>query len=375
MNLTEYSQKQVIETLFGTFPRFIGPNQRRVDSMEELLSFMTAQSGATNCFVTVYAFYPFPIPLIDKIFLESDLEDNPAKGLGVGQALFEEATEKYKIPTVPLWSGNKSPHVFPLFKPEIVNDPSSLIKQVAYKLSLTSGQYHIIQEKDPITEKLVYKNVPWLDTRVLEPRRLCRFPNTRRITESGTASPYHCIILDPERFPDMDLKEILELSESPQNYPIKIGTPDQKMSEFDVHEINLDEWKGIQVPTSGSGGSGMFQGEQSLKDEHVEFMFNNLLERPCNKYAIKFGNPPHKARLSIVSELAFKGIDKNFVKFMLSLLHWFDYDPNFTNAQVDNIYKTMYKPPGWRVLEGEGVCRYESDNKHCIRCKGRKLTA
>jgi len=351
------SQSQAVNTLFGTFPRFVGPIQRKVQSMPELLSAMTSQSGVMNSFVSVYSFQNYGEIVLDKLFLESDWKD-PATALSVGQNLYEECTEKYKIPTVPIWSGNRSPHILPLFIPEVISNPSDTIKKVAYQITYSSNQYHI----DPYTNKYV----PYIDTRVLEPRRLCRFPNTRRITPSGTPSPHHCIILDPERFPDMSIQEVLDLSRSPQSNPIRLSPPTQRISDIYTN-INLDEWQGN---TTSPPTISPLTDSPCVNPSTTEYMLNSLIRRPCTRQGLNSPNPSHRVRCSAVDELHDSGVSESFTNYIFSTLNLFDYNPSTSAYHIHYNYEKGYKPYGKQAMQEEGLCNpVLTPNSPCLKCK------
>ncbi len=351
------SQSQAVNTLFNQFPRYIGPMQRKVQSMPELLSAMTAQSGIMNSFVSVYSFQNYGEVILDKLFLESDWKD-AATALLVGQNLYEECTEKYHIPTMPIWSGNRSPHIMPLFIPEVVTNPSDLIKKVAYQITYTSSQYHI----DPYTNKYV----PFIDTRVLEPRRLCRFPNSRRITPSGTPSSNHCIILDPERFPDMSIKEVLDLSLSPQTNPIRLSPPTQRISDI-FTTVKLDEWQGNVV---SSISSSPLSDTPYVKPSTTEYMLNSLIHRPCIRTGLNSPNPSHRVRCSAVDELRDSGISESFTNYIFSTLNLFDYNPSTSAYHIHYNYEKKYRPYGKCGMQEEGLCNpIMAPNSPCLKCK------
>ncbi len=354
------SHSQTCHELFGSMPRFIGPMQRQVNSMQELMSHMTSQSGIMNSFVSVYSFYPINNPVIDKIFLENEYKDKQTS-LRIGQSLFEECTEKYKLPTIPIWSGNRSPHIFPLFKPTLVDNPTELIKKVAYKIVHTSNNYYI----DPKS----YKKIPYIDSKVLEPRRLCRFPNTRRSTPSGTPSPNYCIILDPERFPDMSLTEISDLSSSPQNLNIKIPTErTKKITDIPVKDINLNEWNGMSISFSQSQTTHDID-TSKINSSSVDFVLDRLISRPCTRKGISVPNPRHIIRQNFVAELIEKNASPDFVNLLFSLLSPFDYDAEKTDYQVRWCYKGNFKAWGYKHINNEGLCCYDINNPICIKCK------
>lgn len=367
MQTSSISPSQASSLLFGRFPRYIGPRQCQVHSYPELLSHMSAQSGVTNCFTSVYSFIPKYTPIIDKLFLEAD--DEPAKALRAGQRLFEECTERYHFPTLPIWSGNRSPHIFPLFQPEVLPNPSDAIKKAAYKIVQTSNQYHI----DPYS----YKKIPYIDTRVLEARRLCRFPNTRRVSPSGIPSSNNCIILDPSRFLDMNIKEVQDLSQTPQTKNITFSSepPSSKLSDIPVSDINLDEWAGNQVssPTSLDPETEYYSSSR-IQPTALEYMIESLITRPCNRLSLQSPNPSHRARISIVAELKHKGIEKSFIKYLFSCFNLYDYDQTTTSIQVDHIFSKNYLPFGRRIMQEESLCNPEPSNPNCIKCQSRKYT-
>lgn len=361
--MESFSFSETCNLLWGTYPRFIGPTQSQVNSFPELQSHMVAQSGIMNCFVSVYHFYPFFNPVIDKLFLESDYE-NKEKSLQVGKNLFEECTEKYKLSTLPLWSGNKSPHILPLLLPEVVDNPSNTIKKAAYQLCYTSSNYYI----DPISKK----NIPYIDTKVLEPRRLQRYPNTQRVTESGLPSGNHCIILDPDRFLDMSLKEILELSRSPQTYNIKLNPPTKKISDINTKDIDLSEWSG-GASTSLSPTSSYSYTTNAPQSSTVKFLLDKLITRPCNRLGISYPNPSHIVRRSVAAELRKKGISESFSNYIFSLLNLFDYDPAITSYHIQKIYERKFYPYGYNEMKDEGICSdtfiSQHGNHDCINCR------
>lgn len=354
------SYSQTCQELFGTTPRQIGPIQRTVNSYPELLSQMTAQSGIMNAFVSVYSFYPFMNPVIDKIFLENEYKD-PKTSLRIGQSLFEECTEKYKLPTIPIWSGNRSPHIFPLFKPTLVDNPTEVIKKLAYKIVYTSNNYYI----DPQS----YKKIPYIDTKVLEPRRLCRFPNTRRNTPSGTPSPNHCIILDPERFPDLSIDEVTDLSKTPQNYKIKISARNKKITDIPTGEISFDEWNGTSESFNSLSPTSLSTNPTDIKESTLEFILDKLISRPCTRKGMSFPNPPHIIRQNFVAELRMKGASQDFVNFIFSLLSPFDFDHQTTAYHINKIYQRKFYPHKYNVINDAGLCCNDDGNIYCNKCK------
>ncbi len=356
--MLDLTYSQTCQELFGSTPRQIGPIQRSVTSYPELVSQMTAQSGIMNSFVSVYSFYPFMNPVIDKIFLENEWK-NPATALSIGQSIFQECREKYNLPTIPIWSGNRSPHIFPLFQPTLVDNPSEIIKKVAYKIIYTSDNYCI----DPIS----YKKIPYIDTKVLEPRRLCRFPNTRRSTPSGTPSPNHCIILDPERFPDMSISEVTDLSKSPQNYKIKIPVRNKKITDIPTHEISFDEWTGTSE--SFTSPISMSQDPTSIETSSLEFILDKLISRPCTRKGMSFPNPSHIIRQNFVAELRMKGASQEFVNFIFSLISPFDFDNQTTAYHINKIYQKKFYPHNYKTLNDSGLCFFDSNNTYCNKCK------
>ena len=356
--------EQLRHFMFGQTRRYIGPHQRLVNSYPELMKHMYAQSGLINGFVSVYHIDDHHTPIVDKIFMESD-DGTPEQNLKIGQKLFETATETFDIPTVPIWSGNKSPHIFPLLQPEIHQNQKQAIKLLAFLLVYTSNQYDI----DPQSRKFL----PKIDTKVLEPRRLCRFPAIKRTSATGFTNPNHCVILDPERFPDMSMDEVLEISANPHSHSFKYTLPNNlpKLTSLPIHDIDLSDWRN-SLQVSETTAQTAFFDEKRMSNSCVEHMLDKLVTRPCNREAMTLYNPCHVSRISTTSELLQKGVTKEFTKFLYSLLNWFDYDPAITNQSIDGIYQESLFPYGLQKMEESGLCIYDSKSKDCQDCKNHK---
>ena len=139
---------EAFNLLFDKFPRFIGPRQKLIKSIDELYKHRYINSGVEDCFTSVYAF-PFPdkkIPLIDKLFLEAD--GIPKESLKIGQIMFEWLTEN-GFTVVPNWSGSESPHIYPICNPIKLDDT---IKSAEYMKRTT---YYILEETGLYKESTV----------------------------------------------------------------------------------------------------------------------------------------------------------------------------------------------------------------------------
>lgn len=340
-------------------PRYAGQNQRLVYSEEDMKRQMFLDSGIQNGFVGVYSHHN-RVPLVDKAFFDADY-GTKAETLKLGQKVFEWCYENGIKEPLSLWSGSRGTHSYPTFKPQFHDNPSKLLKLFSYKLIDEMGLYEKKWTKDANGEKDKIK-VAQFDTRVIgDTRRLCRYPNTRRVEESGLPSKSYCVVLDPARFVDMDVNEVIQLSTCPQPYSHICfkDTPTVKLTDFDCSDVNLQEFRAMETNVC-VGESEIFLGLSNKKKALYTLMGNFV--KPCTREQIFRVNPPQFARYSATCEMRDCGLTPDQTFNLFSQLDWFDWNPDRTMYHIGHIYSHPdLKPVGKAKMREYGLCKHNEN--------------
>jgi hypothetical protein len=338
--------QDVLHLLFDKFPRYVGnPLQSIVNSFNEFKYYIDINNGFNECFTSLFSFDINKKPIIDKAFFDLDygtLEET----LKAGQKKFEYCTETLNQPTVPTWSGVRGSHIYPLFKPKVYDEAAILLKKYSYHVILETETYKIDKDDG--------KYIPYADPRVIgDVRRLCRIPNTRRINSSRISIGKWCIPLDPERYLDMDIKEVMDLIKKP-NYNIRYNfdEPTSTLDEYNDVDIDMDNFKSVY----NFNKHDYEEGELSSRSVHV-YWLKKLIKRPCIYKLLVTSNPPDFVRLAAVIQLKVQGISKKRVLLYFSALNWFDWDEMISDYHISSIYaKENIKPVSRKKMEEYGLC-------------------
>lgn len=344
----------VASDLFHKMPRYVGPNQRKIYELPKLIQHMNINSGLSEGFTSVYSFVENK-PVIDKVFFDADY-GTLKQTLKTGKKIFEWTLDN-NMPAFPLWSAIRGPHVYPLLKPHIYPNPAPLLKQFSYLVIEESKIYDFEKlTKEDIKKKRKPKKIPRVDTSVIgDIRRLCRYPNTQRSSSSSLPLPRFCIALDPERFLDMDVTEIVDLSKSPHEWK-KITFPEPKklLTDFDYSNVNILEFKTIEntnltITTNFN--------RKSSSSTLAQKLIQKLIQKPCISTYICTPNPPSILRYAATIELRNKGLDANKIISLFKELKWTNYDEEKTAYQVKTICrKPDLEPPGKRIMQENDLC-------------------
>ena len=348
--------QSIISLMFEKFPRYVGnPRQHKIETDQQLKQFMFVNSGNNNCFTSVYSTLNGKT-VIDKVFNDIDNGDKE-KALEIAKKLFKKYLE-YGLDVVPIYSGMKGFHVYPLLKPKIYGDDVALLlKQFSYKFINEANVYEITDDG---------KKIPLVDTSVIgDLKRLCRYINTQRVSSSGTPISSFCIMLDPSKFLDMEINEIIELAKSPQNHlNYKINEPTLTLDDFDYSKVNLNEFKSNQVPTTTIEQINTLQ----IKDKNVSIkILSRLIRRPCIRNLLLTTNPPDKVRYAATCELNRIKMSPHKIVNLFAGIGWSNFDESKTLYQVEQICLKNSQTMGKKLMIQNGFCTNNEDIcKNCI---------
>lgn len=347
--------QNTISLMFNKFPRYVGnPRQHQIQTNQQLQQYITVNSGNHNCFTSVYSTFNGK-PVIDKVFNDIDNE-SPNTALTIAKKLFIKYLD-YDLDIVPVWSGVKGFHVYPLLEPKIYGDDIQLLlKQFSYKFIEESGIFTTADDK---------MKIPLVDTAVIgDVRRLCRYPNTQRISKSGTSISSFCIVLDPSKFLDMEIDEILELSKCPQdlsNY--KIDTPTLTLNDFDYSKVDLNSFKSNQILMPNVDIKTIEIKNQSVTSK----ILSRLIKRPCIRNLLLTVNPPDKIRYAATCELYRIGMNPFKIVELFAGIGWTNFDESQTLYQVQQICAKNSQTMGKKLMIQHGFCTNNEDIcKNCI---------
>lgn len=344
--------RDTLQWMFGKFPRYVGnPLQTIVNNQTEFDYYVDVNNGFHDCFTSLFSFNSENKPIIDKAFFDLDygtLEET----LKAGQKKFEYCTETLDQTTIPIWSGGRGSHIYPLFKPKIYEESAFLLKQYSYHVILETETYKI-DENDG-------KFVPFADPRVIgDIRRLCRVPNTRRIDANYQFNGSWCIPLDPERYPDMDIEEVLDLIKKP-NYNIKYNfeEPTLTLDKFADIEVDMSKFKSVYNYNKHD----FEYGEINSRNIYI-YWLKRLIKRPCIYKLLLASNPPDFIRVAAVAQLNHFGIKPHRILKYFASLNWFDWDEETTKYHINSICSKNLEPVGRTKMQDYGLC------ENCGKCK------
>jgi len=348
------------EVLFHQFPRWIGPQQRMVYNRKELLQQMFQRSGNENCFTSVYTF-PFGnnVPLIDKIYFDfdGDLEESHKNG----QILFEWYKENHFEP-IPVWTGGRGAHIYPRCINTIVDNPSEFIKRAVYFGLEETGLY-----TEEVVDDDTFK-IPVSDSKVIgDIRRLTRYIGTQRASNSGVSLPTFCVALDPERYLDMSLKEILEFEKDPtKSEPDIITKPTRSFAELNLKSINLKEWKSPDIiRIKELNNLDTF----TTADEITTKIVKALIPRPCIHNNLLHPKCPDLIRFAGTCELKHRGMTSDFIIKLFAKIGWENFNLLESGRQVQIIHnKDNMTTVGKQKMIENGFC-IPTDSECCRSCR------
>lgn len=375
--------------LFNSFYRYFGnPIQTKISSLQELLYYMSLNTGKNPCFVSFnsfqngytvcrsifndfdaefklkckscgHEFKESPTPRCTKCgnlsgFEKESKESKRAKVIEkIKQAQkLARTLRDYKIPCVPHFTAYKGIHLLPLFRPEKFTN-SELITSLYYFFIEQSKCYYI----DTITEIIEGKKkeklvkVPQADTKVVSDlRRLCRLPGTKR-PETGL----YCIAIQPEDFLNMESEKVFDLARYPTQ-SVEVGVePRMKMSEFEFEPVDITKFRQISVSSS--------------EIDPLEFISDDIKQYirdifpPCLQKLLPTVEPPHEVRYNAVIHLRDLKMSPSGIMDFMSKIGWRDYSYDTTNYQVHNIYqdrRCRFKCYEMRLL---GACNTKDCNR------------
>ncbi|MCK4665846.1 hypothetical protein KAU33_03810 [Candidatus Dependentiae bacterium] len=356
------------EVLFGKYPRWVGPNQKKVYNREGFLRHVYTYSGFQDVFTSAYAF-PFSdgIPLIDKLF--ADIDDEPEKALKKGQELFEWTTENH-FTTAVNWTGNKGPHIYPLC-PNIVFsnklESADYIRKAVYFILEETGLFEYKEVTKLNGEKQEFK-VPLIDsTSIGDIRRLTRVCGTRRASVFGLQLPVHCIAIEPKEFLNLSIKDIFELEREPCPFPnVKFEKENIKkhFHELDLDRVNVNEWRGQDVFNIFKNT----EGSPDVPKNEIAELFKVLLPRPCVHKFIVLPNAPPPIRYAATCELHRAGMKPNGIMDLFRKINWVNWDEEETAKQVRLICSKPLDTIGKKKMQESGFCIPE-DCEACRNCR------
>jgi hypothetical protein len=302
--------------LFSSFPRYVGnPHQKIVYDLYEFSNFIVENDGVHDCFTCVYDIQRN----IDKIFYDLD----GSESLKDAKVMYKYLTEKgYNV--IPIASGSKGIHLYPLLKPKIYGDQA---KDLLYKASISIVKNAFKGDCGKSVDAHVLGDV----------KRLCRIPNTMRPPKNRNWCTYL-----PEWFIDMNDEEFAKWIKEPHNinYEIKGKLP----TLFDLIDEKLDDLT-LRNLSDDSLSIKIGNGSNYLK---------NIL-RPCLYKHIVSVHPHHEIRVACTIDLLEIGLGEEGILSAYGTLGWEDWNEDYTKYQIKQINSMGYKKYSCKKLRMLGV--------------------
>jgi len=322
----------ITKLLFSFFPREYGRYRQVVTNYDDLVKLINRDNGLMDVYVSVYDKNLH----IDKVIW--DIDSRTPSGLNVA---LEEAKRLYNllmskgIPTLPVFSGKKGFHIYAFFRPLQLNvvTASELIRNIQ--------EQFIIQAKVRLADSHLIGNVS----------ALIRVPNTLNWTR-------FCVPL-PDKFVNWSITDILNYALEPHN-GIEINGYRPDIRDFYNPEI--------MYPT---GKPATFIDEKSVIPSNVKELLRYLL-RPCIFALVtNIREPPHFARVELVTELSALGYNVDELVEIIKRLNWADFDESITRKYVEKYVN--YIPYSCRRLRYMGVRCPEDCHWHYFWKKEREV--
>jgi len=308
--------------LFSPFNREVAnPVRKRIRNIRQFLQFISDNNGVRDCYVSVYS----ADLILDKVFFDLD----GSNALCDAKRMYVVFTEKLGIPVIPVASGKKGIHLYPLFKPKRYDAPKTVLRNAQlYLLTEAFGKgVHPEVTVDPHT--------------IGDVRRICRIPNTLRPPENRS----WCTYLPAPDFLDWDDHDLREHIKHPHTYKYDLNRKLVAMDELP----QLDPSETFQFKQNGGEIKTEAVDEVGNEDEFLKRVL-----RPCLYRNIIRRNPPHEVRVATtVDLLTFLPPEKIFKIY--EKLGWDDWDPDITRYQIRSCIGL--KPYSCRRLRALGIPR------------------
>lgn len=318
-------------------PRFVGnPFQYRVETKEDFREFVKNNNGKAPCFTSHNAHPDREHILHRYIPFDFDSEDKLENALADVLSLLDWA-EEHRLGLRVNFSGRRGFHAYFEFEPSLVKKNNAL-KDVYLKVQRKAKEEAQLRTSDPKLEGDI--------------RRIMRIIGT--VHED---TDLYCFPLDRSTLERADMKEILELAESPEDVDGQILEPVEALHET-VGRMELDLSSSVDRERS--------EGQPSVpyKDDIPEFV-KAVIPRPCIHNGVMEQNPAHMIRFEACAHLVNIGYGLSWLLDFFDMVaeeaKWVDrHRVDVRNYQVQHI---------WR--QGEGYYRQHSCHKiraegHCI---------
>lgn len=307
----------IYQVLFPSFPREYGRYRQLVYTSEEMLKLAKRDNGITDVYVGVYD----KNLNIDKVVwdIDSGFASQLPKALEEAKNLFFVLTNQ-GIPSIVNFSGKKGFHVYALFEPEKMDyyTGSEIIKNIQMQF--------LTEAKLELADNHLIGNIS----------ALIRLPNT--INNSRFCVPL------PDDFVNWHISDVLKFSLKKHNLDKQISYR-PLIKDFYKAELFYSNPNPIEKPVALD--------MLGRLPENINAFLKDLI-RPCiYKLVTNLPNPPHFARVDLVTELHALGYKPEEIAQIVQNLKWIDYNKDTTMKNVEKYIN--YIPFSCKRLRAMGV--------------------
>jgi hypothetical protein len=244
--------------LFSPFNRDVGnPSRQRIYYIWQFIRFIDRNDGINDCFASVY---PYSLA-IDKIFYDLDAH-TMVQSRNDAETLYNWLFEM-GYPTIPILSGRKGFHIYPLLKPKIYDNPKEALKRATYG---------ILEQAFGTKDDRIKTNT--VDPHIIgDVMRLTRIPNTLRPPQNLTFCTYL-----PTDWTSMSNMELILHMKHPNTYDYAIPNKLPTLEDFPEPQVEQTEWE-FDANLLVDQPNGQLTGNNFLKNVLRRCVYRHLIQR------------------------------------------------------------------------------------------------
>lgn len=340
---------------FARFPRNVGPYQRLVINIDQLLQHINMSNGDTavytshNSWAEVDKWGRPTKVMVTKTFMDLDIDKGTTLEMAKRDAdtLIDWCLEQ-DLSCAITFSGHGGFQFFLFFKPSIHEIGSEVTRKIR------AVQAFLIQQLDLKTCNLA----------CAEPRRLCRIPLTYYATDKydfPVVTHQRCTPIPPLLLREMTMDEVWDLSMNPTIHPTYrfIGQNQYNIDEFlQLYSVPIEPDEG-EVPLIVQ----TIPYTAESKDEFAQLV-KLFMPDPCvHNDLLTNPNPKHISRLAFCAMLRLIGFSeqeaKNFFTDLEERFSWIDRaNRKRREYYIHHIFhrNPPYSPAGCPRYMAEGIC-------------------
>lgn len=319
-----FSSRAFLEVMkeydFLSFPRAIGnPYQGVAFNSHNFWHFVKTNNANKICFTSHNAYPEWDgtqdprLVRLGKFFFDFDHKTKPENALRDVRRLASFLDEQ-NMPWGATFSGSKGYHLYLFTERENLEINDKLWNRI---IAIHSWlRYKGDRSRIPVYNRDGSSKTtgrPWirtLDSKVAEPKRLCRIPFTRHVgmgdERQYKVSDKYCIPIKPDELFSLEHEDIIDMSKAPvirKGY-IQSGEKRNLTAFLDELDINVKYWSNVSmdegITKTGAFVPALYNG---VPEDDYAVYISKIIPRPCIHGDLFTENPTHKSRFLAVVQM------------------------------------------------------------------------